>query len=233
MKIVDLASVAKVAKQKKILTLIDNTFATPYWQKPLDLGIDMSLHSASKYLGGHSDVTGGCIMLNDKELAGRIGFLQNAVGAVLSPFDSYNLLKGIKTLELRMKKHEENTIRVVDFLSTHKKVKNIYYPGLATHPQYKLAQKQMKGYGSVLTIELHGTVATAKKFLESLKLFAIALNLGEVASLIEHPATMTHAAMPKEEREKCGITDTLIRLAIGIEDADDLIADLSQGLDKI
>jgi len=233
MKIIDLASVASVAKQKKILTLVDNTFATPYWQKPLDLGTDIVLHSATKYLGGHSDVTGGCIMVNDKALADRIGFLQNAIGAVLSPFDCYNLLKGSKTLELRMKKHEENTLQVVEFLSKQKKVKKIYYPGHPSHPQYKLAKKQMKGFGAVLSLELHGNRETVRTFLESLQLFYIAINIGEVASLIEHPATMTHAAVPKAEREKCGLSDTLIRLSVGIEDVEDLIADLSQALDKV
>jgi cystathionine gamma-lyase len=233
MKIIDLASVAKVAKQQKILTLVDNTFASPYWQNPLDLGIDIVAHSATKYLGGHSDVTGGCVMVNDKELADKIGFLQNAVGSVLSPFDSYNLLKGIKTLELRMKQHELNASRVVEYLSKQKQVKKLYYPGLPSHPQHEIAKKQMKGFGAVLALELYGTVETAITFLESLKLFHIAINLGEVASLIEHPATMTHATMPKEEREKCGLSDTLIRLSVGIEDADDLIADLDQSLKKI
>ena len=172
-------------------------------------------------------------MLNDKKLAEKIGFLQNAVGAILSPFDSYNLLKGIKTLSLRMLQHEENAKKIVAFLSKHKKIKKIYYPGLVSHPQHKLAKKQMKGFGGVLSIELHGDLKTAIKFLESLKLFHVAINIGEVVSLAEHPASMTHASMSKEEREKCGLTDTLIRLSVGIEDVDDLTHDLSQALDKV
>ena len=233
MKIIDLASVAKIAKKRKILTLIDNTFASPYWQKPLDLGIDMVVHSATKYLGGHSDVTAGCIMVNDEELAKSIGFLQNAVGAILSPFDSYNLLKGIKTLALRMEQHEKNTQKVVAYLAKHPKVKKIFYPGLVSHPQYKIAKKQMKGFGAVLTIELYGKLETTINFLESLRLFHIAINLGEVASLIEHPASMTHAAMSKKDREACGLSDTFIRLSVGLEDAGDLIDDLAQALKKV
>lgn len=233
MKIIDLASVAEAAKGKDILTVIDNTFATPYWQKPLDLGIDIAVHSATKYIGGHSDVTAGCIMVNREDLAKKIGFLQNAVGAVLSPFDSYNLLKGIKTLPLRMEKHELNAKKIVAFLCKQNQIRKIYYPGLPTHPHYKIAKKQMGGFGGVLSIELQGNIATAIKFLESLQVFRLAINIGEVVSLAEHPASMTHASVPKRDREACGLNDTLIRLSVGIEDAEDLVNDLAQALNKI
>lgn len=232
LKVVDLVSVAKVAKSKKIITVIDNTFATPYFQKPLELGIDLVVHSATKYLGGHSDVTAGCVITSHGDLGKRLGFLQNAVGAILSPFDSYNLLKGIKTLEVRMRQHEDNTIKITKFLQKHPRVKKIYYPGLKTHPGYKIAKKQMTGFGAIISFELHGNANTAIKFLESLKLIHIAISLGAVESLIEHPATMTHASVPKEEREKMGISDTLIRLSVGIEDPEDLIEDLNQALKK-
>jgi cystathionine gamma-lyase len=231
MKIIDLKSVVKFSHQHKLLTAIDNTFVTPYWQNPLDLGIDIVIHSATKYLGGHSDVIAGCVMVNDDTLGKRIGFLQNAVGAILSPLDSYSVLKGIKTLGLRLEKQEQNTKRIVSFLVNHKKVKKIYYPGLPTHPGHKIAKKQTRGFGAILSIELHGTLKTAIKFLQSLKIFSLAISCGAVESLAEHPATMTHAAVPKADREACGLTDTLIRLSVGIEDADDLIADLAQALE--
>ncbi|MBI4078695.1 MAG: PLP-dependent transferase [Candidatus Levybacteria bacterium] len=232
LKIVDLKSVSTIAKKKGILTVIDNTFATPCWQQPLDLDIDIVIHSATKYLGGHSDVTAGCVITKNKTLGKRLGFLQNAVGAILSPFDSYALLKGIKTLSVRMEKHGKNTKEVVAFLSKHKKIKKIYYPGLLSHPQHAIAKKQMQGFGAMVSFELHGTIQTAITFMESLKLIHIAISLGAVESLIEHPASMTHASVPKKEREKCGLFDTLIRLSVGIEDVDDIIADLSQALKK-
>lgn len=233
MKIVDIASVASFAKKYTLLTAIDNTFASPYWQNPLDLGIDIVIHSATKYLSGHSDITAGCVIVNNDDLAKRIGFLQNAVGAILSPFDAYNLLKGIKTLAIRMEQHEKNVKEVIQFLQKHPKVKTINYPGLPTHPQHQLAKRQMRGFGSILSFELYGTLQEALIFMETLKLIHVAISVGAVESLIEHPASMTHAAMPKEDREKCGLTDTLIRLSVGIEDADDIIADLQQALEKI
>lgn len=232
LKIIDIASVSTIAKKRNILTVIDNTFATPYWQKPLDLGIDIVIHSGTKYLGGHSDVIAGCVVTKNKKVGERLGFLQNAVGAILSPFDSYSLLKGIKTLSIRMEQHEKNTKEIVSFLTKHKKIKKIYYPGLATHPQHAIAAKQMKGFGAIVSFELQGTIKTAIRFMESLKLIHIAISLGAVESLIEHPASMTHAAVPKNERVKSGLSDTLIRLSIGIEDAEDLIADLSHALKK-
>lgn len=232
MKIVDIVSVCSEVKGKKITTVVDNTFASPYFQKPLDLGANIVIHSLTKYLGGHSDVVGGGVVVKDKILAEKIKFLQNAVGGILSPFDAYSVLRGIKTLEIRMRKHEENAKKIVAFLSKNRKVKQIYYPGLSSHSGYEIAKKQMTGFGGVLSFELSGNLHTAIKFLESLKIIAIAESLGAVESLIEHPASMTHASVPKEDREKIGLSDTLIRMSVGIEDAGDLIADLSQALDQ-
>ncbi len=233
MKIIDIASICNQVKKKGILTVVDNTFASPFFQKPLDLGADIVIHSMTKYIGGHSDAVGGCVIVNDEVLAEKIGFLQNAVGGILSPFDSYSILRGIKTLEIRMQKHNENTEKVVLFLSKHKKVKKIYYPGLSNHPGHKIATKQMTGFGGMLSFELTGKINTAIKFIESLKIIAIAESLGVVESLIEHPASMTHASVPKEDREKIGLSDTLIRLSVGIEDPKDLLSDISQALDKV
>lgn len=217
LKVIDLKSVADFAKTRNILTGIDNTMASPYFQKPLDLGIDIVMHSLTKYLGGHSDTIGGSIAVKDTELAKRIQFLQNTTGAILSPFDSYNVLKGIKTLAVRMEKHQKNAKKVVEFLSSHKKIKKVYYPG----------------FGGMVSFELQGTFDNAVKFLESLKLIALAVSFGAVESLIEHPASMTHATFSKEDREKSGIPDTLIRLSVGIEDVEDIIEDLSRGFTSI
>lgn len=232
MKIVDIKSVAKEAKKKNVLTVVDNTFASPYFQRPLDLGGDIVVHSMTKYIGGHSDMVGGCIVVKDKKLAENIYFHQNAVGAILSPFDSYSAIKGIKTLPIRMQKHEENAKKIVEFLTKHRKVKKIYYPGIPSHPGYKIAKNQMGGFGAMMSFELHGNIKTAIKFLESLKIFAIAESLGAVESLAEHPASMTHASVLKKEREKIGLSDTLIRLSIGIEDGEDLVEDINQALKK-
>lgn len=233
MKVVDIASVCRLARSQKILTVVDNTLASPYFQKPLLLGADIVLHSITKYIGGHSDVIAGCVVLNDKELASRLKFLQNAVGAILSPFDSFQVLKGIKTLALRMEKHEKNAQKIVHFLAKNIKVKKIYYPGLSNHPGHNIAKKQMSGYGGMMSFELKGGLKKSIKFLESLKIFSVAESLGAAESLIEHPASMTHASVPKKDREKIGLADTLIRLSIGIEDADDLITDLKQALKRI
>lgn len=233
LKIVDIASVCKFAKQKKIITVVDNTFASPYFQKPLDLGADIVVHSMTKYIGGHSDSVAGCMVVNDQVLAERMKFLQNAVGAILSPFDSFQILKGIKTLSIRMEKHHENARKIVQFLSKHKKIKKIYYPGLKSHPGHHIAAKQMKGFGGMLSFEIKGNMDNAIKFLQSLKLISIAESLGVVESLIEHPASMTHSSVPRAERFKIGLTDTLIRLSAGIEDAEDIITDLSQALSKV
>ncbi len=233
LKIIDIASVCKTAKTKNILSVVDNTFASPYFQKPLDLGADIVVHSMTKYIGGHSDVIAGCAVVKDTGLADRLKFLQNAAGSILSPFDSFQVLKGIKTLSLRMQKHEENAKRVVEFLSRHKKVKKVYFPGLPTHLGHNIAKKQMSGYGGMVSFKLAATLSRSIKFLESLKLISLAESLGAVESLAEHPASMTHASLTKEEREKIGLSDGLIRLSVGIEDVEDLIADLKQGLEKI
>lgn len=233
LKIIDIKSVSDLAKNHKLKTIVDNTFACPYFQKPLDLGADIVIHSMTKYIGGHSDSVAGCVVVKDDKLGERLKFLQNAVGAILSPFDSYQVLKGIKTLSLRMPKHEENAGKVVEFLINHYKVKKVYYPGLESHPGHKIAKKQMTGFGGMISFELRGDLKTAVNFMESLKLFSIAESLGVVESLIEHPASMTHASIPKEEREKIGLSDTLIRLSVGIEDIEDLLEDLSQALKKI
>lgn len=217
LKVVDIKSVAKEAKLFKILTVVDNTFATPYFQKPLVLGADIVTHSMTKYLGGHSDSVAGVNIVNSEKLAGQLQFLQNAVGAILSPFDSYQILKGIKTLALRMDKHQENAIKVVKFLEKHSKVKRIYYPGFA----------------GVVSFELKTTLSKTIRFIESLKMVAVAESLGAVESLIEHPASMTHASIPKTDRQKIGLTDGLVRFSVGIEDVDDIIYDLNQALSKI
>ena len=233
MKIVDIASVAKIAQEKNILTVVDNTFASPYFQKPLDLGADIAIHSMTKYIGGHSDAVGGCVIVKNDKLAERLKFLQNAVGAILSPFDSYQILKGIKTLSLRMKKHEENAFKIVNFLNNQAKVKKIYYPGLQNHPNHQIAKKQMSGFSGMLSFELKSDLASSVNFLESLKIISVAESLGVVESLIEHPASMTHASISAEDRAKIGLSDCLIRLSVGIEDADDLIADISQALNAV
>lgn len=233
LKIVDIQSVCREAKKRDILTVVDNTFASPYLQQPLDLGADIVVHSLTKYLGGHSDAVGGAIIVKNDVLAEKLRFLQNAVGGILSPFDSYSVLRGIKTLSLRMEKLEENALKVVRFLQKNDVVKQIYYPGLPGHPGHSVAKKQMSGFGGMISFELKGDLTTAIEFLQSLKVIGIAESLGAVESLIEHPASMTHASVPKEEREKIGLSDTLIRLSVGIEDASDLINDLKQALAKI
>lgn len=231
MKIIDIASVSRFASSRHLYTVVDNTFASPYFQHPLDLGADIIVHSMTKYIGGHSDAVAGGVIVKDTALVERIKFLQNAAGAILSPFDSYQILKGIKTLPLRMKKHEENAKVIADFLARHKKVKKVYYPGLASHPGHTIAKKQMRGFGGMISFELKGSMHTAVTFLQRLKLISIAESLGVVESLIEHPASMTHASVPKDEREKIGLSDTLIRLSVGIEDVKDIIRDISHALE--
>lgn len=233
LKIVDITKVTDFARKSNLLTVVDNTFASPYFQKPLDLGADIVVHSMTKYIGGHSDAVGGCVMLNSDKLAERLKFLQNAAGAILSPFDSYQILKGVKTLALRMEEHQKNALKVVEYLSKHPKVKKIFYPGLSSHSGHEIAKKQMTGFSGMLSFELKGEISSAIKFLESLKIISVAESLGVVESLIEHPASMTHASIPKEDREKIGLTDTLIRLSVGIEDVEDIISDLTLALEKI
>ena len=230
LKISDIKAIAKIAKKNNILLVVDNTFLSPYFQKPLTLGADIVLHSTTKYINGHCDSVGGAIMLSESNVFEKLKFNQNAVGAILSPFDSFLTIRGIKTLALRMERHQENALRVANFLSTHPKVLKVYYPGLPTHPGYDIAKKQMTGFGGMISFEIRGGISTAKRFLSNLKLFALAESLGGVESLIEHPAKMTHASLSKQEREAVGITDGLIRVSVGIEDARDLVKDLKQAL---
>jgi cystathionine beta-lyase/cystathionine gamma-synthase len=229
MEITDLAAVAKLCKIKKLISVVDNTFATPYIQNPLAFGIDIVLHSATKYLNGHSDMLGGLLVLNDTRLIERLRFIQKSVGGVLSPFDSWLCLRGIKTLAVRMARHETNAMEVASFLSRHRKVKTVYYPGLITHPQYRLAKKQMRGFGGMISLDL-GSLENAKKFLKHVRLCALAESLGGVETLISHPATMTHASVPPEERNTIGVTDGLVRISVGIEDVEDIIDDLKEAL---
>lgn len=230
LKLADLAAIAEICRKAQVRTVADNTFMSPYFQRPIELGIDVVVHSMTKYINGHSDVVGGCIVTNDPAFAEEIYFRQNAVGAVLSPFDSFLVLRGVKTLGVRMERHAQNAAAVASFLEGHEKVERVIYPGLPSHPQHELAKRQMRGYGGMLCFEIRGGLPAADRFLRRLKIFALAESLGGVESLIEHPAIMTHASVPRETREKLGITDGLIRLSVGIEDARDLVADLGQAL---
>lgn len=230
LKCIDIEAVARITKKHHILLAVDNTFATPFFQKPLNLGADIVMHSTTKYLNGHSDVIGGVIVVNDQDLYERLRFLQNAVGAVPSPFDCFLVLRGIKTLAVRMEKHGENAIKIARFLENHPKVKRTVYPGLESHPSHAVARKQMSGFGGIITFFIHGGLEAARDFLERVKIFSLAESLGGVESLIEHPGIMTHASVPKEIREKTGITDDLIRLSVGIENVEDLIEDLKHAL---
>jgi cystathionine beta-lyase/cystathionine gamma-synthase len=231
MNIVDLAAVASITREKKILLCVDNTFASPYLQNPLDLGADIVLHSATKYLGGHSDVIHGCLMMNDPALREQLYFIQKSCGAVPGPQDCFLVLRGIKTLELRMQRHCENGEKIAHWIRKHPKVNKVYWCGFEDHPGYSIASRQMRGYGGMISFELKNDSAEeTKRVLSSTRLFSLAESLGGVESLISQPATMTHASIPKEERMKNGLNDALIRLSVGIEDADDLIADLAQAI---
>ncbi|HZF33618.1 MAG TPA: cystathionine gamma-synthase [Candidatus Angelobacter sp.] len=231
LKLVDLEAVAVLAKRHSIIAVADNTFASPWVQRPLEHGFDMVMHSATKYLNGHSDIVGGIVVVGDRpELRERMTFLQNAVGAVASPFDSFLALRGLKTLALRMERHCRNAAAVAAWLEKHPKVARVHYPGLKSHPQHALAKRQMHGFGGMVTAILKGTLADARRFLERCQIFALAESLGGVESLIEHPAIMTHASLPPEKRAALGIGDGLVRLSVGVEDEADLIADLEQAL---
>ena len=230
LRLIDINAVSKIARKNKILLAVDNTFLSPYFQKPLEHGADIVHHSTTKYLGGHSDVVGGAVIINNDELYQKLKFYQNAVGAIPSPFDSWLVLRGVKTLAIRMKKHEENAIKIAEFLDHHKKVKSVNYPGLKSHPQYELAKKQMSGFGGMISFEVHGGKNAAKKLIESTKIFSLAESLGGVESLIGYPLTMTHAGIPDEHKKALGITESLIRISVGIEDVGDLIEDLRQAL---
>jgi cystathionine gamma-lyase len=233
LKLIDLARVAEVAKKRGIISVVDNTFMTPYFQKPLELGIDVVTHSTTKYLNGHSDVIGGFTGTSRQDIAEKMYFLQNAVGGVQGAMDSFLVLRGLKTLHVRMERHAQNAMKVAQYLVKHPKVKKVTYPGLESHPQHGLAKQQMKGFGGMVTFDIQGGLEAARRFLKTVKVFACAESLGGVESLIEHPAIMTHASVPKETREKLGITDGFIRLSVGIEDAQDLIDDLGQALDTV
>ena len=213
--------------------VVDNTFMSPYFQNPLDLGADMVMHSLTKYINGHSDVLGGAIMLNDSAQYEKLWYLQNSIGPSQSPFDSWLVLRGVKTLSVRMRTHEENAINIADFLTEHPNVEKVIYPGLESHPQHELAKSQMNGFGGMLSLYIKGGLSESNKFLKQLSLFTLAESLGGVESLIEHPAIMTHASVPIKERNELGITDNFIRISVGIEDVDDLKADLKQALDAI
>lgn len=231
MNIIDIEACSKIAKKHKLLLAVDNTFATPYLQQPLEMGADIVMHSATKYLGGHSDVVMGALIVSDDALAEQLYFIQKASGAVCGPQDSFLVLRGIKTLHLRMQRHCENGAVVANFLSTHPKVENVYWPGFPSHPNHEIAKKQMKGFGGMISFTTKGNhIEDAIKVVERLKIFTLAESLGGVESLAGHPASMTHASIPKEEREKIGVVDSLIRLSVGIEDADDLIEDLKHAL---
>jgi cystathionine gamma-lyase len=230
LKIFDIAALATLAKKHGIKSVVDNTFMSPYFQKPLDLGADVVIHSVTKYMNGHSDVVGGVLITNDSALYQELKYLQNAVGAVPGPQDCFLVLRGLKTLHVRMREHERNAIEIARFLEKHPKVEKVIYPGLSTHPQHELAKRQMSGFGGMISFVIRGGLDEARKLLERTKLFTLAESLGGVESLIEHPAIMTHASVPPETRKQLGIADTLIRISVGIEDPADLINDLAQAL---
>ncbi len=232
LKITDLEKIANFAKEKKILSVCDNTFASTYIQKPLNFGIDIVLHSATKYLGGHSDLIAGVLVIgkDDKNLLEKMANIQNSLGPITSTFDSYLILRSLKTLPIRMERHSKNALLIANELINHEKIENVIYPGLESHPQHQLAKKQMNGFGGIISIELSGGLEASKTFLEKTKIFSLAESLGGVESLIEHPALMTHASLPAEIRDKIGITDGLIRLSVGIESVEDLIDDILQAL---
>lgn len=231
MNIIDIKACSSIAKNHNILFAVDNTFATPYLQQPLELGADIVMHSATKYLGGHSDVVLGALVVNDTTLAEKLSFIQNASGAVCGPQDSFLVLRGIKTLHIRMQRHCENGKVIANFLSTHPKIEKVYWPGLPTHPNHEIAKQQMNDFGGMISFTTKGNLmADAIKVVENLKIFTLAESLGGVESLAGHPASMTHASIPKEERENTGVLDSLIRLSVGIEDVDDLVEDLDQAL---
>ncbi|HEU0025592.1 MAG TPA: cystathionine gamma-synthase [Ktedonobacterales bacterium] len=231
--LVDIAALGKLARARGLTLVVDNTFATPYLQTPLDLGAHVVVHSTTKYINGHSDVIGGAVLTSDDALYDAIKFYQNAAGGVPGAFDAWLTLRGVKTLAVRMRQHEENAGRIATFLESHPLVRRVYYPGLTSHPDHALAKRQMRGFGGMVSFAFEGEREDVDTFVRSLRVFALAESLGGIESLCCHPATMTHGSIPKEEREKRGVTDTLLRLSVGIEGADDLIADLSQALDAV
>ena len=233
LRLADIDAHVKLAREKKLISVVDNTFASPFFQRPLEMGIDVVVYSTTKYLGGHSDVVGGAIITSRDDLYETLKFHQNAVGAVPGPFDSWLVLRGVKTLAVRMREHQKNAMVIAEFLEKHEAIEKVYYPGLPSHPQHELAKRQMYGFGGMVSCVVKGGLENAKKLLHGTKLFALAESLGGVESLIGHPATMTHASIPKEDREARGIVDGLVRLSVGIEDTDDLLADLQTALSSI
>jgi cystathionine gamma-lyase len=228
--LVDIRALAELGHRHKLLVVVDNTFASPYFQQPLQLGADIVVHSTTKYINGHSDVIGGALIMNDPATYESIKFFQNAAGGVPGPFDSWLTLRGIKTLAVRMRQHAENAMTVARFLSEHPRVEKIYYPGLPSHPDYELAKRQMSGFGGMVSFQFKGSYEDVTQMVRRFKVFALAESLGGVESLVCHPASMTHASIPREIREARGLTDTLLRLSVGLEDAEDLLADLEQVL---
>ncbi len=232
LKLADIRKISESVAGKSILVAVDNTFMSPYFQRPLELGADIVVHSATKYIGGHSDMVGGAVVVRSTELAEKLAFFTNSLGAVQGPFDSFLALRSLKTLALRMEAHQKNALRVAEFLAAHPKVEKVVYPGLKSHPQHDLAKAQMSGFGGMITFFIKGGLTASKNFLENVKVFSLAESLGGVESLVEHPAIMTHASVPPENRKKLGIDDSLIRLSVGIEDIDDLLGDLKNAFDK-
>ncbi len=231
LKLTDIEMAVGFAKKHKLISVIDNTFATPWNQRPISHGIDIVIHSVTKYIGGHSDIIGGAVIVGDNaDLAERLKFIQNSTGGILSPFDSFLALRGVKTLDVRMERHSNSALKIATWLEKHPKIEKVYYPGLPSHPQHALAKKQMRGFGGMVTAVIKGNLESSRRMLSACRIFTLAESLGGVESLIEHPAIMTHASVPKDQREKLGISDGLIRLSVGIEDVDDLIADLSAAL---
>jgi cystathionine gamma-lyase len=234
LKITDLAAVAKLAAERHILTVVDNTFASPFVQRPLEFGVDIVLHSVTKYINGHSDMVGGIVVVNDRQgTADKLAFMQNAIGSILDPFSSFLALRGVKTLPVRMKAHCSNAMLVAAWMRDHRKIERVLYPGLPSHPQHTLAAKQMSGFGAMISVYVKADMAGVRRFLEACEIFTLAESLGGVESLIGHPVTMSHGSIPVERRSKLGITDNLVRLSVGIEDPQDLIADLEHALSKV
>lgn len=232
MSITDIAACSQLVRERDILVVVDNTFCSPFLQQPINLGADIVVHSTTKFLNGHSDSVGGAVICRSADVGERIGFLQNAAGAILSPFDSFLVMRGIKTLAVRMERHNENGAAIAEYLANQSKVKKVNYPGLSSHPQHELAKKQMRGFGAVISFEL-GSMENARKFLNEVKLCSLGESLGGVETLISHPATMTHASVPEDDRNRLGITGGLVRISVGIEDLEDLIADLERSFEVV
>lgn len=233
LRISDLAAITQMAKKHSVLSVVDNTFATPYFQNPLQLGADIVLHSTTKYIGGHSDIIGGVLITNIQEVKEKADFNRMALGLNPSPFDAWLTSRGLKTLAVRMEKHAQNALKIAEFLEGHKRVKKVYYPGLPSHPQHETAKKQMNGFSGIVSVEFDLNLEQTKKLIASFSLFSLAESLGGIESLVDHPASMTHASIPKEEREKNGLNDGLVRFSVGIEDSDDLIEDINQQLNAM